>query len=149
MISYLLLFFIIFECICNAFAELSFFADRQFYEDWWNSTSWDEFSRKWNKPVHAFLLRHVYGPSIFSYKFSKPSAMFMTFLLSACVHELVMAVVTQKIRMYLFVLQLCQIPLILLSRVPAIKRNKLMGNVVFWLGLYAGFPLLCVAYVAY
>ena len=24
-----------------------------------------------------------------------------------------------------------------------------MGNVVFWLGLYAGFPLLCVAYVAY
>ncbi|TFK63001.1 MBOAT-domain-containing protein [Pluteus cervinus] len=149
MISYLLLFYIIFECICNAFAELSYFADRQFYEDWWNSTSWDEFSRKWNKPVHAFLLRHVYAPSILSYKMSKSSAMFATFFLSACVHELVMAVVTQKIRMYLFVLQLVQIPLILVSRIPIIKRNKLMGNVVFWLGLYAGFPLLCVAYVAY
>ncbi|GLB41942.1 putative sterol O-acyltransferase [Lyophyllum shimeji] len=35
MIAYLLLFFIIFECICNGFAELSFFADRQFYEDWY------------------------------------------------------------------------------------------------------------------
>ncbi|KAK2463537.1 hypothetical protein APHAL10511_004288 [Amanita phalloides] len=34
MISYLLLFYIIFECICNGFAELAFFADRQFYEDW-------------------------------------------------------------------------------------------------------------------
>ncbi|KAF8239405.1 hypothetical protein L208DRAFT_1456544 [Tricholoma matsutake] len=34
MIAYLLLFFIIFECICNAFAELSYFADRQFYDDW-------------------------------------------------------------------------------------------------------------------
>lgn len=25
----------------------------------WNSTSFDEFSRRWNIPVHAFLLRHV------------------------------------------------------------------------------------------
>ncbi|KAK7025238.1 O-acyltransferase [Favolaschia claudopus] len=148
MIAYLLLFYIIFECICNGFAELSF-ADRQFYEDWWNSTSWDEFSRKWNKPVHTFLLHHVYASTITSYQFSRSSAMFATFLLSACVHELVMVVVTKKFRMYLFLLQLIQIPLIMVSRLPIIKRNKLMGNVVFWLGLYCGFPLLCVAYVAY
>ena len=86
------------ECICNGFAELSRFADRQFYEDWWNATSWDEFSRKWNKPVHTFLLRHVYASSISSYKLSRSSAMFFTFLLSAAVHELVMAIVTKKIR---------------------------------------------------
>jgi sterol O-acyltransferase len=53
------------------------------------------------------------------------------------------------VRLYLFVLQLAQIPLIAFGRIPAIKRNKLAGNIVFWLGLYAGFPLLCVAYVAY
>jgi hypothetical protein len=51
------------------------FADREFYQDWfvepardqvwcftltrhdrsfrWNSTTWDEFARKWNKPVHV------------------------------------------------------------------------------------------------
>ena len=90
--------------------------------------------------------------------------MFLTFFLSACVHELVMVVVTQKIRydymcpvllfliifrMYLFLLQLIQIPLIAISRTPFIRKNKLLGNVVFWLGLYAGFPLLCVAYCAY
>ncbi|KAF8845114.1 MBOAT-domain-containing protein [Paxillus ammoniavirescens] len=150
MISYLLLFYIIFECICNGFAELSYFADRQFYEDWWNSTSWDEFSRKWNKPVYHFLLRHVYAPSLATYpSLSRTGAMFVTFLLSAAAHELVMVVVTRKIRLYLFLMQLIQIPLILVSRAPAIRRNKLMGNVVFWLGLYAGFPLLCVAYVAY
>ncbi|KAF7794278.1 hypothetical protein EIP86_005411 [Pleurotus ostreatoroseus] len=137
------------ECICNGFAELSRFADRQFYEDWWNATSWDEFSRKWNKPVHTFLLRHVYASSMSSYKLSKQSAMFFTFLLSAAVHELVMAIVTKKIRMYLFTLQLIQIPLIAVGRIPSIKRNKLLGNTVFWLGLYAGFPLLCVAYCAY
>ncbi|KAH9940840.1 MBOAT-domain-containing protein [Epithele typhae] len=149
MISYLLLFYIIFECICNAFAELSYFADRQFYDDWWNSTSWDEFSRKWNKPVHTFLLRHVYASSISSYKLSRQGAMFFTFCFSALAHELVMAVVTKKIRFYLFILQIAQIPLIAIGRIPAIRRNKLMGNIVFWIGLYAGFPLLCVAYVAY
>lgn len=149
MLAYLLLFYIIFECICNGFAELSYFADRGFYEDWWNSTSWDEFSRKWNKPVHNFLLRHVYASTITSYQFSRSRAMFVTFLLSAAAHELVMAVVTKKIRMYLFVMQLIQVPLIAVGRTSVIKRNKPLGNVVFWLGLYAGFPLLCVAYVLY
>ncbi|KAI0305859.1 MBOAT, membrane-bound O-acyltransferase family-domain-containing protein [Multifurca ochricompacta] len=149
MLAYLLLFYIIFECICNGFAELSYFADRGFYEDWWNSTSMDEFSRKWNKPVHNFLLRHVYASTMSSYQISRDGAMFVTFLLSAAVHELVMAVVTQKIRLYIFILQLIQIPLIAIGRVPAIKRNKLLGNMVFWLSIYAGLPLLCVAYVFY
>ena len=65
----------------------------------WNSTSWDEFARKWNKPVHTFLLRHVYASSISAYRLSKKSAMTFTFILSAAVHELVMAVVTKKIRL--------------------------------------------------
>lgn len=52
-------------------------------------------------------------------------------------------------RMYLFILQLVQIPMILVSRIPIVKRNKLLGNLAFWAGLYTGFPLLCVAYVAH
>jgi sterol O-acyltransferase len=52
-------------------------------------------------------------------------------------------------RMYLFIMQLIQIPMIAIGRTPVIKRNRLLGNTVFWLGLYAGFPLLCVAYVLY
>ncbi|KAG9018340.1 hypothetical protein FRB93_000043 [Tulasnella sp. JGI-2019a] len=149
MLSYLLLFYIIFECICNGFAEISRFADRQFYEDWWNSTTWDEFARKWNKPVHSFLLRHVYASSIEYHKMSKPSATMVTFLLSAALHELVMAIVTKKLRMYLFAMQMAQVPMIWLGRTPFIRRNKILGNAVFWVGLMAGFPLLCVAYCAY
>ncbi|KAI0310401.1 MBOAT, membrane-bound O-acyltransferase family-domain-containing protein [Amylostereum chailletii] len=149
MVAYLLLFYIMFECICNGFAELSYFADREFYEDWWNSTSTEEYSRKWNKPVHTFLLRHVYASTISSLHFSRSQAMFATFLLSACAHELVMTIVSQKIRMYLFTMQLIQIPMIMVQRLPAIKNNKMLGNVVFWLGLFAGFPMLCVAYVTY
>ncbi|KAG8745659.1 hypothetical protein FRC10_007356 [Ceratobasidium sp. 414] len=128
MLSYLILFYIIFECICNGFAELSCFGDREFYQDWWNSTSFDEYARKWNKPVHAFLLRHVYQASLSSKRVSRFSATLLTFLLSALVHELVMAVVTKKIRMYLFVMQMSQIPLIFVGRLPIIKRNKVLGN---------------------
>lgn len=60
---------------------------------------------QWNRPVHAFLLRHVYAETMASYKLSKLSAAFVTFLFSACVHELVMAVVTKKLRLYLFSMQ--------------------------------------------
>ncbi|CAE6536531.1 unnamed protein product [Rhizoctonia solani] len=124
MLSYLILFYIIFECICNGFAELSCFGDREFYQDWWNSTSFDEYARKWNKPVHAFLLRHVYQASLSSKRVSKFSATLLTFLLSALVHELVMAVVTKKIRMYLFAMQ----GLWNWSTTPAIHSDRYCSN---------------------
>lgn len=41
------------------------------------------------------LLRHVYTSTKTAYKLSKFQAAFVTFLLSACLHELVMAVVTK------------------------------------------------------
>lgn len=50
MLCYIILFYIVFDVICNALAEVTRFADREFYSDWWNSTTWDEFARKWNKP---------------------------------------------------------------------------------------------------
>lgn len=108
MVNYLLIFYIIFECVCTGFAELSYFADREFYQDWWNSTTWDQFSRKWNKPVHTFLLRHVYASTMDGLQLSRTSATFVTFLLSALCHEMVMAVVTKKIRPYLFMMQVSQ-----------------------------------------
>ncbi|GAA6015089.1 hypothetical protein JCM11491_001656 [Sporobolomyces phaffii] len=146
---YLLIFFIIFECICNVFAEVTRFSDRAFYSDWWNSTTFDEFSRKWNVPVHTFLLRHVYASTMTTYKFSKFQAAFVTFFLSACVHELVMAVVTKKIRMYLFVMQMAQLPLIIIGRIRLFRDYPALGNLFFWLGLLSGFPLLAVAYIRY
>lgn len=40
MIAILLVFLVIFEYILGAFAEITRFADRQFYSDWWNSCDW-------------------------------------------------------------------------------------------------------------
>ncbi|KAJ3187185.1 hypothetical protein HDU85_007223 [Gaertneriomyces sp. JEL0708] len=96
-LCYMLIFFVIFEFICNFFAELTRFADREFYEDWWNALTFDEYARKWNKPVHEFLLRHVYLESITTYKLTKRSASFVTFFLSSCLHELVMSVLARRV----------------------------------------------------
>lgn len=40
MITFLLTFLVIFEYVLGAFAEISCFADRHFYSDWWNSCDW-------------------------------------------------------------------------------------------------------------
>ncbi|KAK3847374.1 MAG: MBOAT, membrane-bound O-acyltransferase family-domain-containing protein [Linnemannia gamsii] len=146
MMNYLMIFYIIFECICNAFAELTCFADRNFYEDWWNCVSFDEWARKWNKPVHHFLLRHVYDSSIESFHLSKSNAAFATFFLSSCVHELVMMVVTRKVRLYLFVLQMFQLPLIWMGNNKTIRETPRLANALFWMGMFMGPPLLGVAY---
>ena len=40
MVTFLLVFLVIFEYVLGAFAELTRFADRHFYSDWWNSCDW-------------------------------------------------------------------------------------------------------------
>ncbi|KAF5674321.1 sterol o-acyltransferase [Fusarium heterosporum] len=110
MMEYLLVWYLIWETILNILAELTCFADRNFYDAWWNSVSWDQFARDWNRPVHIFLLRHVYHSSISSLKVNKHTATLITFFLSACAHELVMWCLFKKLRGYLLVLQMCQLP---------------------------------------
>lgn len=39
-ITFLLVFLVIFEYVLGAFAEITCFADRHFYSDWWNSRDW-------------------------------------------------------------------------------------------------------------
>ena len=38
--TFLLCFLVIFEYVLGAFAEITCFADRHFYSDWWNSSDW-------------------------------------------------------------------------------------------------------------
>ena len=35
-------------------------------------------------------------------------------------------------RLYLFLMQMIQIPLIAMGRMPVVQRNKNIGNIVFW-----------------
>ncbi|KAI1099821.1 MBOAT-domain-containing protein [Jackrogersella minutella] len=145
MLIFLLVFLVIFEYVLGAFGEITRFADRHFYSDWWNSTDWMEFSREWNIPVYSFLRRHVYATS-------KPSigrnmATFITFLISAIGHEIVMACITKKLRGYGFVCQMSQLPIVMLQRTKWVRAHKTANNVLFWCSMIMGLSLICSLYV--
>jgi sterol O-acyltransferase len=146
MITFLLVFLVIFEYVLGAFAEITRFADRQFYSDWWNSLDWLEFSREWNIPVHNFFRRHVYSTSRQA-QIPRPLATALTFFISAVAHELVMGCITRKFRGYGFVLMMMQIPFVAIQRLPWVRKQTLVNNVLFWIFMIMGLSLLCALYV--
>ncbi|KAI1611259.1 sterol O-acyltransferase [Exophiala viscosa] len=145
MIIFLLVFLVIWEYILGAFAEITCFADRHFYSDWWNSSDWLEFSREWNIPVYHFLRRHVF----FSSKtyLSTSAAMTITFLISALGHELIMGCITKKLRGYGFIAMMLQLPIVALQRSPLIRGRWVFNNAAFWFSMILGLSGMCSLYV--
>lgn len=140
----IIMFALLFECICNLFAEITQFGDRQFYDDWWNSTTFDEYSRKWNRPVHEFLLRHVYLKSRKELKISKEMASIITFVFSAILHEMIMMTAFRMFAPYLFAFMMLQIPFIFVFG-RYFKGTK-YGNYVFWICVILGMPIISSLY---
>lgn len=149
LMEYIFTFFLIWELILNAIAELSRFADRDFYGAWWSCTDWSEYARIWNRPVHKFLLRHVYHSTISALKVNKMQAILFTFILSSLVHELVMFVIFGTLRGYLLLLQMSQLPLIMLSNTPFMRDKKTLGNVICWFGFISGPSMICTLYLMF
>lgn len=147
--QYIFSFFLIWDQILNAIAELTRFADRDFYGPWWSSSDWSDFARLWNKPVHNFLLRHVYHSSISSIKVNKGVATFITFVISSIIHEVVMMCIFKTFRGYLFLLQMSQIPLVMISRTKYLRDKKVLGILICWIGFMTGPPIICTLYLIY
>uniref|UniRef100_A0A2P2M8M3 O-acyltransferase n=2 Tax=Rhizophora mucronata TaxID=61149 RepID=A0A2P2M8M3_RHIMU len=61
---WLCMFYCFFHLWLNILAELLRFGDREFYRDWWNARTVDEYWRLWNMPVHKWMVRHIYFPCI-------------------------------------------------------------------------------------
>lgn len=144
--SALLIFFLIFEYILNWSAELTCFADRCFYADWWNSTDMAEFARKWNIPVHRFLRQHIYADLKEKYNFSSVRAQFGTFLYSAILHELVLSSTAKRLRFWLLAMQMFQIPLMLVAKQLNLSRHPFLANFIWWFMIILGIPLLVILY---
>ncbi|CAH2351483.1 sterol O-acyltransferase 2 [[Candida] railenensis] len=149
LMEYLFTFFLIWDSILNAIAELSRFADRDFYGPWWSCTDWAEFARIWNRPVHKFLLRHVYHSSLSTLNLNKGQSSLFTFIISSVVHELVMYVIFRRLRGYLLLLQMSQLPLIMIGNTKFMKGKKVLGNVICWVGFISGPSLICTAYLMF
>ena len=142
-VIYMLCFYLIWDAILNCFAELTRFADRYFYGDWWNCVSWSEFARIWNVPVHKFLVRHVYHASMNNWKLNKVQATLFTFVLSSIFHELAMIIIWKRLRGYLFIFQMSQLPMAYTTS-TLLKDKAVFNNVLFWCGVCSG-PAVIVA----
>jgi len=89
-------FYALFQSFLNGLAELMTFGDRQFYGDWWNSTSIRVYWTSWNKPVYHFMKRHIYAPMV-GRGMPPVVAQIIVFVFSGILHELLVGVPTHNI----------------------------------------------------
>ncbi|XP_024939663.1 sterol O-acyltransferase 1 [Cephus cinctus] len=128
----------------NGSAELLRFADRMFYKDWWNSTSYDAYYRTWNVVVHDWLYTYIYKDM---YEIVTPRnkvlSTFTVFAVSAIFHEYILAF---AFRFFYPVMLLMfggiGLVLVFLTR----KHDKAGGNIFVWLTLCIGSGVLLSLY---
>eukprot|EP00743_Colponemidia_sp_Colp-15_P002978 GILK01003221.1.p1 GENE.GILK01003221.1~~GILK01003221.1.p1 ORF type:complete len:583 (+),score=69.43 GILK01003221.1:36-1751(+) len=140
----LLGFFGILHSWFNGFAELTRYADRRFYEDWWNSKNFGQYYRKWNAVVHEWLYYYVFLDTIrFSWgRAGRYTAMLLTFLISALVHEVIISFGLGFF--YPILLLMFGGPGVIFVRITT--NQKRWGNLFMWAMLFIGTGLLMVLY---
>mmetsp|Transcript_62056 Transcript_62056/g.133861 ORF Transcript_62056/g.133861 Transcript_62056/m.133861 type:complete len:506 (+) Transcript_62056:3-1520(+) len=146
---WLLLFFALFHCWLNILAEVTRFADRKFYSDWWNAASFGEYWQRWNLPVHHWFMRHVYSPML-RRKWSRLSAGLTVFMISGVLHEYLVVAPLQMTRPTILVMLafVGQLPLtIITSRALFEKHHRVIGNMIFWVVFcFSGQPMAVLVY---
>lgn len=126
------MFYCFFHLWLNILAELLRFGDREFYKDWWNARTIEEYWRMWNMPVHKWMVRHIYFPCLRN-GIPKEVAILISFFVSAVFHELCIAVPCHIFKLWAFIGIMLQIPLGILTRYLQNKfTNSMVGNMIFW-----------------
>mmetsp|Transcript_33761 Transcript_33761/g.65824 ORF Transcript_33761/g.65824 Transcript_33761/m.65824 type:complete len:449 (+) Transcript_33761:56-1402(+) len=141
-IVWILGFYSIFHLYLNIIGEIIGYADREFYRDWWNSTTLGYFWRSWNLPVHTWMVAHVYFPLV-SRGWKKPAASFVIFIISAVLHELVVSIPFGNFKLLAFGGMMLQVPLI---QITDRFKGTQTGNVIFWLTIMLGQPMIVLLY---
>ncbi|KAL6078071.1 O-acyltransferase [Balamuthia mandrillaris] len=141
---WLLMFYSFFHLWLNILAELLRFGDREFYKDWWNSTTLSEYWRTWNIPVHTWMIRHAYYP-LRRKGWSRSVAALFIFFLSGVGHEVMVSVPCRSFQLWVFASFMMQIPLIWATR--TFMKGTKWGNLVFWFSFcMLGQPLCILLY---
>lgn len=149
-ITYLCGFYCLLHAWMNAAAEILRFADRMFYKDWWNSSSFDVYFRTWNIVVHDWLYTYIYKDMYeIVCKKSKAMSALIVFTISAVFHELILAVAFRFFYPVLFVLfQGCGFQLMFIRN----RKHKSFGNTFLWIAMAIGnglcISLYCMEYFA-
>ncbi|KAL2091446.1 hypothetical protein ACEWY4_013709 [Coilia grayii] len=137
MLMMLLGFYAFLHCWLNTFAELLRFADRMFYKDWWNSTSFTNYYRTWNIVVHDWLFYYGYRDFLFlSKRKFRSAAMLIVFAISALVHEYALTMLFG----FFYPVMFCTFAVIGVMFQFAMndKRKSHFWNIIMWTSLMLG-----------
>ena len=129
---WLTVFYSTFHSWLNFLAELTQFGDRRFYSDWWNAGNLGEYWRKWNQPIHNYLLRHIYFPLRRS-GCSSANCLLLTFTISAVFHEYIVVGIFSVLNFVAFFLMMVNIPCMMLQRQLKNVISPNTNNLLFWL----------------
>ncbi|XP_065357805.1 diacylglycerol O-acyltransferase 1 [Calliphora vicina] len=142
---WLCFFYLTFHSFLNAIGEILHFADRNYYNDWWNANNIDTFWRTWNMPVHRWCVRHLYIPVV-QMGYSSRQASTIVFLISAFFHEYLVSVPLQTYKIWAFLGMMGQIPLSAISKTIERSLGPRMGNIIVWASIILGQPLCIMMY---
>ncbi|GBN24292.1 Sterol O-acyltransferase 1 [Araneus ventricosus] len=141
-LSMFVIFYAILHSWLNFFAEILRFADREFYQDWWNSTSFSHYYRKCNTVVHDWLYTYIYVETI-NAGLSRSAALMAVFFVSSLVHEYIIALSLGFFYPIMAVMNLTVgVPLTILTH----KKTGQFWNTFMWSMLFSGWGLIIIFY---
>ncbi|XP_050092331.1 sterol O-acyltransferase 1 [Anopheles aquasalis] len=135
-LSFLCAFYSLLHAWMNGMAELLRFADRMFYRDWWNESTFAGYIRSWNVVVHDWLYTYVYKDCVENvFRNCRPLATVAVFTVSSVFHELILAFSFRFFYPVMFVqFEFMGLLMMFLTR----GMGKDIGNVLLWLMLSIG-----------
>jgi len=145
-LCWLVWFYLVFHSFLNTLAELMQFADRNFYNDWWNADNIVVFWKTWNLPVHRWCVRHLYKPCLSYFQGNKMLASAIVFFVSAFFHEYMVSVPLRIFKAYAFMGMMFQVPLMVISTQAEKHLGHPAGNIIVWMSLIIGQPLAVLMY---
>ena len=137
-------FYMILHTWMNIWSEIIRHGDRRFYEDWWNSTNFEQYYRKWNMVVHEWLYYYLYNDirRLSLGKISTTYSKIFVFLISISIHEII---ITVSFGFFFPVLSFFfGGPGIIFTY---IKTTSKKYNIIFWLEMLIGPGLIVSLYI--
>lgn len=134
-----------FESVPNALAELARYSDRQFYVDWWNAVTVEEFIQKWFKLPYIFFYRHGFVRLVLKYQMNQTLARIITFVFYSVSMELVLILSLGIYKCYTFkLLMIALLWHVIQLRFPPIDPAIFNSSTLF--GFLVAVPLIACLY---
>lgn len=136
MLMTLSFYYLLLHCWLNMWAEMLTFADRQFYSDWWNVTSFSAYYRKWNGVIHDFLYEYIYRDFYETIASgNRLVSAISVFVISAIVHE---HIISSMVGFFYPVLMAQFLSFGVFLTLIKVDEKQYYGNVFMWWALFLG-----------